>query len=485
MSVRAHLRRIPQVMSAMRRARADAPHERLAPAALRALQGERLGEVVRFAAERSPLYRELYRGVDLRGPIALASLPTTGKPLLMDAFDDWATDRRIRRAEVESALPAIERGALHLGEYQVCSTGGTSGRRGLFLCSRADWTAALGAFFRYTALVGTSPRVPRRRIALVTTVSPLHMSARFGASTDVGLHRVARFDARRPLSDVVAGVQAFQPTSLNGYPSMLALLAGEQLAGRLSIAPETISTTSEVRTPEMEERIVAAWGVRPFDVYATTETGITAVDCEHHAGRHVFEDYVAIENVDADGRPVPDGSPGAKLLVTNLWNRTQPVIRYELSDMVVVESGTCACGRTLRRLVALDGRADDVLLLPARSGGTIAVHPLAVRSPFAANEAVRQYQVVYDGRELTVRVVPQPGADPEQLVQRVRHDVAAKLANAGAVAPPIAVELVADLARDGGTSGKLKLIEVRAAGAPASGEATVAPLPGQRAAAAV
>jgi phenylacetate-coenzyme A ligase PaaK-like adenylate-forming protein len=248
---------------------------------------------------------------------------------------------------------------------------------------------------------------------------------------------------------------------LAGYPSALALLADEQLAGRLRIAPESVATTSETRTPEMEARIVAAWGRRPFDVYASTETGIMAVDCDRHTGRHLFEDQVIVENVDAGGRPVPDGTPGHHLLVTNLWNRTQPLIRYELSDIAVIDSSRCECGRTLRRIVAIEGRSDDILILRGRDGGEVPVHPLAVRSPFAALPELRQYQVVYDDTSLLVRAVPAAGAAPELVERRVREALGAKLESLGVVVPEIRVELLEALARDAGHTGKFKLIEVR------------------------
>jgi phenylacetate-CoA ligase len=227
----------------------------------------------------------------------------------------------------------------------------------------------------------------------------------------------------------------------------------------LRIAPRAVTTTSEVRTPEMEERIAAAWGVRPFNVYASTETGLIAADCDRHVGLHVYEDYVLLEAVDADGRPVPDGQPRS-LLLTNLWNFTQPIIRYELSDLVTIDSGRCGCGRTFRRLVALDGRSDDVLYLPARDGGEVAVHPLAIRSPFAALAEVRQYQVVYD-EQLAVRAVPREGVLPERMAATIRAVLGAKLAELGVAPLSIEVEAVTAITRDAGHSGKLKLIESR------------------------
>jgi phenylacetate-CoA ligase len=454
------LARLRYFAGAVRTARTDARNERLPPAALRALQQERLERIVRHATAHSPVYRELYRGIDLSRPIALSQLPPTGKAALMERFDEWVTDPRIRLAAVEGHAAALCGDDLFLDEYRTCATGGTSGRRCVFLFSRTEWITAVAALLRWSTFAGVTPRLPRRRVANVMAVHPLHMTARFGLTMDVGVHRVRRFDARRPVREIAAELDAFRPEALSGYPSMLALLADEQLAGRLRIAPRAVTTTSEVRTPEMEERITAAWGVRPFNVYASTETGLIAADCDRHAGLHVFEDYVLLEAVDADGRPVPDGQPAHRLLMTNLWNLTQPIIRYELSDLVTIDSGRCDCGRTFRRLVALDGRSDDVLLLPGRDGGEVAVHPLAIRSPFAALAEVRQYQVVYDGR-LVVRAVPREGVLAERMAATIRETLGAKLAELGVAPLSIEVEAVDAITRDAGHSGKLKLIESR------------------------
>jgi phenylacetate-coenzyme A ligase PaaK-like adenylate-forming protein len=65
----------------------------------------------------------------------------------------------------------------------------------------------------------------------------------------------------------------------------------------------------ELRTPEATAAIEAAFGVAPFDLYATTE-GLWGSDCERRDALYLYEDD--------DGRPVPDGAPGARLLVTNL-----------------------------------------------------------------------------------------------------------------------------------------------------------------------
>jgi hypothetical protein len=134
--------------------------------------------------------------------------------------------------------------------------------------------------------------------------------------------------------------------------SIASLLAVEQLEGRLHIAPRIVCTNAELRTEEMTANIRAAWGVEPVNVYGATE-GFYAGDCEHHQGMHVFEDLGLMEVVDERGEPVPDGVVGAKLLVSSFIKRTQPLIRYEVSDMAALTTEPCPCGRPLARMVSL------------------------------------------------------------------------------------------------------------------------------------
>lgn len=433
---------------------------RLGPEELRARQRQMLAAIVRHAREASPFYRELYRGID-QDVVELSALPTVAKAKLMERFDDWVTDPRLRLAELERHLDNLEGDGLHLGQYRVVASSGTTGGRGVFVYSRHDWLVNLANFARLNEqFVEIHPRVPRRlRVAAVSATSPMHIAARTSLTIDVGLYRVLRLDARAPLAEVAAALQAFQPEVIGGYPSALALLADEQLAGRLDVRPGKVITVSEVRTPEMTETIRTAWGAAPFDWYGITEGGVLAGDCDYHLGMHLFEDLFMVENVDEKGQAVPDGEVGHKLLLTNLFNRTQPIIRYELSDMVVIDSHPCPCGRSLRRVVSLEGRSDDILRLPGRAGGHVSIHPSALRSPFTQFSQVRQYRVVHAADGLQVLVVLRQGVCAEEVVQQVRDALATALARAGASPPHLNVEVVDILRRDQGHGAKYKLVE--------------------------
>lgn len=157
------------------------------------------------------------------------------------------------------------------------------------------------------------------------------MSRQGSATISVGIRRVLALPVTLPLGRMVEELNRFRPEYMNVYPSAVMPLAEEQLAGRLRLSLDTMSTGSEMRTPEMTEKLVKAFGVHPFNIYATTE-GLWGIDCERHEGIHLFEDVTLVENVDAEGNPVPAGEPGAKLLVTFLHNLVQPIIRLEVSD---------------------------------------------------------------------------------------------------------------------------------------------------------
>jgi phenylacetate-coenzyme A ligase PaaK-like adenylate-forming protein len=138
-------------------------------------------------------------------------------------------------------------------------------------------------------------------------------------------------------------------------------------------------------------------------VYAATETGGIAAECALHTGMHLFEDLVLAEVVDADGRPVPPGVTGDRLLVTVLFSRTLPLIRYELTDRVRLATKPCPCGRPFRLLAAVEGRTDDLLRLPGRDGTRRPVHPVVFHRALELVDAAG-WQVRQDQDELTVLV---------------------------------------------------------------------------------
>lgn len=416
-------------------------------------QAQALQRLRAHAYARSPFYRRLHAG---RMTAPLHELPVLTKALLMAHFDELVTDPDVRLADLEAHVEGAGAERRFRNRYWVALTSGTTGRRGVFLADPKEWATVLASYARANDWAGLGPRLLHPlRMAVVSSTVPWHQSARVGASVQSPLVHALRLDSTRPMPELVARLEAHRPESLVAYASMARALAEEQLAGRLHLAPRAVMCASEVLTPEGRERIEQAWGVRPFDVYAATETAGVASECERHAGLHLYEDLVITEVVDAQNRPVPPGVYGAKVLVTVLFSRTQPLIRYEMSDSVCLGAALCACGRPFRLLSGVQGRSEDVLSLPGAGGAPVAVppnlfHQLLEPLPLHGWQVVQEE----DGLRLLLAGAA-PAVDGSRLAEALRR----ALAERGVTGTPVRVERVADIPKT--SNGKARLIVAR------------------------
>ena len=428
---------------------------------LLALQRRRLVGTARHAATTSPLYRELYAEIELSNDLELRKLPVVTKQMLMGRFDEWVSDPRLHLREVQAHMENTQGDERYLGEYRCLASSGTTGHHGVFIYGRDEWRQLLAMVLRNSELVGLPPGAGRRvRVATVTAASPLHLTGRAGISLDLPGYPIRRLDAGTPLAELVGALNEHRPDYLTGYASLISLLAIEQLEGRLAISPRMVATGGEVRSVEMTANIRNAWGAEPFNQYATTE-GLFGSDCEHHQGIHVFEDLCLIEVVDERGDPVPEGVVGARLLFTSLINRSQPIVRYEITDRVSLTTAPCPCGRPLARIISLEGRREELLRFEGADGQRIILHPYTLQSTMAALPELRQYKIVNDPTGLHVLVRVRDGSDPQEVSRRIELELRHKLQAAGVAAPRLNVTVVEEIPRQHGHAAKFTQIESR------------------------
>lgn len=421
---------------------------------LEAHQAAQLRRLREFAYERSPFYHEFHRGLQ---DAPLSELPVLTKSLLMERFDTLVTDPRIRLAGVQAHAAALRGDERFLERYRVNATSGSSGQRGYFLFSSREWATVIAGFARGHEWAGFKVDLKHRmKMASVASTSPWHMSARIGATVDSRWMPALRLDAGAPLASIVEQLNAWQPEMLVAYPSMGRLLAREQAAGRLRIAPDLVWTGSELLTEETRQRMEAAWSRPLFNEYGATECGLLAAEGQLHNGLYLSEDLVIVEVVDRENRPVSPGTYGDKLLLTVLFNDTQPLIRYELSDRVRLAPGYDASGRPYRRLDGIEGRAEDVLHFPAVNGGRVDVHPVLFHGLLDMVPA-SAWQVVQEPDALVLLL---SGADAAFDAQFLAEQLCQKLRAQGALVPPVSVRRVEAIPRN--AAGKAPLIRTTA-----------------------
>jgi phenylacetate-CoA ligase len=221
--------------------------------------------------------------------------------------------------------------------------------------------------------------------------------------------------ATLPTAEIVRRLNDTQPSVLLVHTSALTLLAREQRAGRLAISPQAVTAMSELLTDENRIAIRDAFGVPPVDQFASTE-GLVGHSQPGGAVLRFATDMCIAELVDARNRPVADGAASAKVLVTNLHNRTQPLIRYELSDRFISHP---AAGDPYLH-AAVKGRADDAFQYAA-----ITIDPLTIRTVMVKARQAVEYQVRQTERGIDVAVVADGALDCDALASALEHSLRA------------------------------------------------------------
>lgn len=408
------------------------------PSSLGRHQQSRLTDLVRFSRTHSPYLRQLYRTVP-PGDVQLTRLPVTTKPELMAEFDEWVTDRRVKLADVKafSADPGHV-GQTYLDDYLVCTTSGTTGFPALLLHNRRSLEVLEACL-----LVRTVPRM----LSVGTLRAVIAGNGRSASVWAVGrpfggasllqrqinqrpsrAKRLRLFSALTPVEELVSQLNAFRPVMLSAYASVLTLLAHERQAGRLRIAPAVINNGGETPSPEARSLVEGAFGVSVSNGYGCSEMIAIAFDCGR-GSMHVHADWALLEPVDENFEPVPAGEPSATVLLTNLANRVQPVIRYNLGDSVTLQRGSCPCGSVLPRIVVV-GRTNDVLSMRTPTGGTVDLVPLPLVTLVEGVPGVRGVQIVQQGPDRLMVRLDVPG-DREMVWTEVESKLRAHLDRRG------------------------------------------------------
>ena len=428
--------------------------------AVHAVRDRRLRALVKHARATSTLWRDRLAHVDPAAQINLAQIEPITKAELMASFGGSIAGGDLTHAEVEAFVRDKTRIGVPLkGRYMVATTSGTTGRVGYFVTDVRSFSAMNGVLM---ARVLRDRLVPtnmmrfafgrRYRMAMAIATEG-HFISRLVAGFTPLLGRLfinmRPFSIVDPMEKMVVQLNRFRPHYLHGYPTFLEALAHDRLQGRLAIDPEFVSLGSEPFSMSARRVIAQAFPrARMSETYGATECLAIANQCS--AGRlHINEDVVIVEPVDGDGRPVPVGVPSQKVYITNLLNRAQPLLRYELGDSVTLLGDECPCGSSMAS-IRVEGRCDDTIYLQDGEGQFSAHPPVPFEALFLQIAGLRQYQLEHVRQNvLRVRVVPQPGADVAEVTRATRAAFGGYLASRSLEGPvTVEVETVERIERD-------------------------------------
>jgi phenylacetate-CoA ligase len=387
------------------------------PAVIAARQQLCVQTFVRFARNASPYYQRLYARVPERVQ-TLADLPVVSKTDLMAHFDEWVTDRAVTRAAVERFLADKTRiGHDFLGRYLLYTSSGSTGEQTLFVQDKDALISyrTLNILSMGWSTLRAVMRAGGRWVMIAaSTQEHLGSTSAFKLLERIPVLKLLFKQVRIlsmtvPLAELVRELNAYQPHALIGYSALVSQLAEEQLAGRLQIHPLLIGTGSEWIPRAEHTRIRTTFQCAVHDVYAAAECPSIAFSCEHGC-MHSYSDRVIVEAVDKDYQPVRPGQQSYTVLLTNLINRVQPVIRYDLSDSMTVLPERCPCGNPFPAF-HLQGRKNDPLILNGKT-----IFPGVAIEMFHHLPGVERFQVVQTGSDrLKVRLQVRPAFESTQV----------------------------------------------------------------------
>ncbi|HYO47546.1 MAG TPA: phenylacetate--CoA ligase family protein [Gemmatimonadota bacterium] len=412
------------------------------PKAIAARRERRLAQLL-AQARRIPLYRRHWSGIPESA--GLAALPPITKAEWVEAFEESVVTPEVTRAAVWDYVQNPSRvGQPWLGQYTVCRSSGVSGRKSLFLADQyamdVCWTLWLTRGWLSWLGMGGVARLARRggRVASLIATNGHFASATMvrrpsplGAIADV---RSATLSILKPASRLARALDRWQPAALVGYPTMLEQLAIEQREGRLALDLALAVSVSEWIEPAARRRIEEAFGCPLRDSYATSEFLAVGFECPR-GWLHVNADWVVLEPVDEDLRPVRPGDTSYTTLLTNLANRVQPVVRHDLEDRVTLRPGPCPCGSPLPA-VRVEGRQNDALVFPGEGGRMVTVPPMGLIVTVGDVADIETgVQFVQTGSlELSIRIAFRPEAPAEEVWSEVERRLRSHLRSQGLAA---------------------------------------------------
>lgn len=352
---------------------------------LKSYQEKQLKKLVKYSMEKSEFYRKEYGSFEMNCMEDFYKLPVINKEIMMDNFTSLNTCgldlEDVMNYAVEKELNRDFLG-YYKDEYVIGLSSGTSGNKGIYITPK---TMTKRLPFVFLARSGISLKLLPYRILFLLRV----FSQGFD---DINAPMVSLnyLSTMTPIEDIIKNINRLKINILMAPPSLVRLLLSYK--DEIEVSFDLIVTYAEVMEEEEKERFRQVFSTDVIEIYQASEGQIGST-CKC-GNLHINEDMVFVELYDDDGKFVDEsGVAATRMIVTNLVNYAQPLIRYEMNDMVVLGE-KCPCGSSFRVIKKILGRNDDVVYFLNRKGEIQHIFPdLISRWIITSSDNIREFKV--------------------------------------------------------------------------------------------
>jgi len=300
-------------------------------------QQQQYKKLLNHALHNSTYYRDRCKNAK-----KLSDIKPSTKNEMMEKWDDIICIPGLKKEFAENHLTQLRNNEIdnpfYKDYYYITATGGSSGLRGLFVWDLDFFSVAGYAAYRYQFRdEQKNPIKGKKKIAVLTAPTLVHASTPLFSITLDDESQAVHISVEKNIDIICKELNKLEPTHLIGYSSVITELAEHAVSGSLKISPQRVSTNSEPLEINSRSLVREAWGIEINNMWGSVEMGIAGVEDDRHSGLFISDDLIIIESVDNDLQPVKNPADAQKLLITNLFNFTFPLIRYVVDDAVNIQ----------------------------------------------------------------------------------------------------------------------------------------------------
>lgn len=322
--------------------RAYWPHDRL-----RAHQNKKLREIVRYSYHHAPFYHEKFSEAGI-------------KPGDVRTIEDLAKLPITRKDEAKKNLDRMVSKEYSIANLKILRTSGSTGKPLYFYINGAEDEFRKARHLRANIACGQ-----KLRDRWVTITSPIYFNQATRLQQILRIYAPMSVSVFDDVATQVSIIQKLKPDILDGYSSSLLLLAKEvEKRGIDTIKPRLMISGADLVDSPSRQFVENVFNAPFYDQYGAAEFERLAWQCEEKREYHIDADSTIMQFVDENGEETAPGETG-EIVCTSLFNRVMPFIRYALGDVGTASEETdCPCGRIFPLMKLMEGRKDDVVVLP-------------------------------------------------------------------------------------------------------------------------
>lgn len=376
---------------------------------------KKLYKMVRYAVAKSGFYAKLYEGLCFKGKANIEDLPIITKQDIVDNFEQILTVKNASKKSLKTYFEEpFDFEKRYKKKYLAFHTSGSTGTPIYVLWGENVFGISLSNYFFRIRSIVDKGATKKLKVAYIGITDDYvgGNSWVYGMKKFANIKIISIFS---PKEKLISQLNEFQPDIVFTKPSLLGELARKKKDGLLNIQPKNLIFAGEMISPVDLKCIQQYFGLKPINSYSTCETGPVAIQTDiEKDGLSIFEDIVWVELVDDNNNVIHDDYQVGSVVITNLYNKYLPIIRYKIGDKAYYIP--CEDEKSGKRLSYIQGRGTSFFIFKDENGESVNVAEFPFWSLYVPG--IQRYQVIQTSYyELQIKI------EYEQPITEEVHDI--------------------------------------------------------------